>query len=169
MFLGGCGETVDAHRHPSSIENQRSRSNELWNKSWFIVMLNSKCAPEMSFNGMPTSGDEPHAYVQYKKGDKEIVPVSFIQKFPLKWRQKKAEGGGWDPNYLYKVFWSPDENDTPPKMLKYVAEIPVRENGSDTRPGYYRASVIDVKGEDFFLSPSLLLCLAPHVLMFFFF
>ena len=111
-------------------------------------MLNSVCAPEMSSNS--GDEDEPHAYVYYQGGQCEIVPISFIYNFPKHWRKPTRDGGGWDKNYLYKVFWSPDDDDTPSEMLKRVAEIPVYEKGASTeKPGYYRASVERVKGTNF--------------------
>lgn len=117
--------------------------------------MNSVCSPEMSFNSS-NSKSHPHAYVAYVDGEKECVPLSHIMKFPPKWRHS-GDGGGWDLNYLFKVFWSPNENDSPSSMLKRVAVIPTYEGGSFMeRPGYYRASVVEVKGKQ---SQHYFLCL----------
>lgn len=103
-------------------------------------MLNSLCSPELSFNMDDSS---PHAYVAYTDGEKETKPLSFIKQFPKNWRDQ-----GWDKNYLFKVFWSPDEEETPSSMLKRVAEIPVFKQGDAMeQAGYYRASVVAVKGK----------------------
>lgn len=117
-------------------------------------MFNRLCCPEMPFD--KTSDGKikvpvPHAYVAYTDGGKETVPISFIYNFPTKWREPR-ENGGWDPTYLYKVFWSPDDNDSPAKMLQRCVEIETFEGGTaQEKPGYYRAAVVKVKG--------LLLCL----------
>lgn len=113
-------------------------------------MYNNMCSPELSYGSME---NEPHAYVHYEVDDnKEIVPLSFLFKFPAKWREE-----GWDKNYLFKVFWSPYDEDTPRKMLKRVPSIPVYEKGcTQDKAGYYRAAVLEVKGEDNFnTSPHL--------------
>lgn len=102
-------------------------------------MLNSICSPEMSFNS--DSGDEPHAYVNYVDDEKETVPLTFIYKFPLDWRTT-----GWNKNYLYKVFWSPEDDDSPSQMLKREPEVPLYEGTERKGAGYYRAAVLTVKG-----------------------
>lgn len=108
-------------------------------------MFNRLCYPEMSFNGKD-SDKVPHAYVAYTDGAKDCVPLSFIINFPAKWREPRSKGG-WDPTYLYKVFWSPSENDSPQNMLKRVAKIPVYDGETSLeKPGYYRAAVLKVKG-----------------------
>jgi hypothetical protein len=113
-------------------------------------MLNSICSPEMSFKCI--SELEPHAYVAYVDGEKETVPLRFVYNFPPKWREH-----GWNKNYLYKVFWSPREDDSPSAMLKRQPEIPVFEKGSNRDDaGYHRASVELVKGT---LQPVGLSCL----------
>lgn len=108
-------------------------------------MLNRVCAPEMSFDSGECDNQPhawPHAYVAYWEGAKESVPIEFVYEFPTLWRTE-----GWDDNKLFKVFWSPDENDSPAKMLRRVPEIPVYEKGSSLeKPGYYRAAVVKVKG-----------------------
>lgn len=106
-------------------------------------MLNRVCSPEISFENVETE-NEPHAYVAYWEGEKESVPLKFVFEFPPLWRTK-----GWDDNKLYKVFWSPDEDDSPTEMLKRVPEIPVHEKGSSLeKPGYYRAAVVKVEGKN---------------------
>lgn len=97
----------------------------------------------MSFN---KSDKVPHAYVAYLDGEKECVPISFIAKFPTRWREPLNKGG-YDPSKLYKVFWSPDDKDSPSSMLQRVAEIPTFEEGTaQDKPGYYRAAVVTAKG-----------------------
>lgn len=103
-------------------------------------MLNSICSPEMSFNSK-SSEDQPHAYVAYVDGSKACVPVSFVCKFPTNWREQ-----GWNKNYLFKVFWSPEENDCPAAMLRREVEIPVIKGEDREIAGFYRASVELVKG-----------------------
>lgn len=58
----------------------------------------------------------------------KIVPMSFVSKFPSDWQEK-----GWDKIYLHKVFWSPNDEDTPTKMLKRESTIPVFEMGTSTK------------------------------------
>lgn len=109
----------------------------------------------MSFEGECNDEDEdvdvaskPHAYVAYMSGAKEMVPVPFIYQFPSTWRDKsKYSGKGWEEDYLYKVFWSNDDADTPAKLLKRLPEIPVFEIDQGGQAGYYRASVLCVAGE----------------------
>lgn len=102
-------------------------------------MFNRVCCPEFSFN---MSEDSPHALVAFTDGQKDMLPVSFIKKFPSNWREKK-----WNMDYLFRVFWSPDDDDSPTEMLKRVAEIPEFEPGeSFEKPGYYRGAVVAVEG-----------------------
>jgi len=105
----------------------------------------------MSFNLKDQDENQPHAFVVHYDGEKECVPLGFVFKFPVNWRSE-----GWNKNYLYKVFWSPIENDSPTEMLKRVPEIPVIEKGdSRETPGYYRASVELVKGTTLTLAACL--------------
>ncbi|KAJ1528914.1 hypothetical protein ONE63_007283 [Megalurothrips usitatus] len=85
--------------------------------------------------------DQPHAFVQFHADQEKIfTPVSCVKSFPPTWRESK-----WDKDYLYKVFWSPIEGDTPAKMLQRVPEIPLYETGTSLeKPGYYRAVVVAV-------------------------
>ncbi|KAJ1528991.1 hypothetical protein ONE63_007358 [Megalurothrips usitatus] len=85
--------------------------------------------------------DQPHAFVQFHADEEKIfTPVSFVKSFPPTWRESK-----WDKDYLYKVFWTPIEGDTPAKMLQRVPEIPLHETGTSLeKPGYYRAAVVAV-------------------------
>ena len=97
----------------------------------------------MSFNSGRGSGSEPHAYVSYEvDGEKDSFPISFIRKFPPQWREQ-----GYNKKYLFKVFWSPDPDDSPMKMLCRIPEIPTFENTSLEKPGYYRAAVVSVAGK----------------------
>ncbi|KAJ1525571.1 hypothetical protein ONE63_010375 [Megalurothrips usitatus] len=90
----------------------------------------------MSFG---VSSEEPHAYVAYVDGEKEVVPLSFFKKFCADRRKE-----GWDRKYLYQVFWSPKSDDSPREALRRMPEIPVCEIGttSSNRAGYYRATVL---------------------------
>jgi hypothetical protein len=94
------------------------------------------------------SGDiesKPHAYVVFDDTaeSKETVPLSFVKDFPVSWRKT-----GWDKDYKFKVFWSPDPSETPGKMLSKVVKVPVMESGtSHENAGYYRAGVLAVQGE----------------------
>lgn len=98
------------------------------------------CEPEMSFGDY---SEEPHAYVAYVDGAKEVVPLSFFKKFPAEWRT-----AGWDRKYLYQVFWSPIPDDSPRKALQRMPEIPHRESGkSFNLAGWYRATVVLVGGK----------------------
>lgn len=120
----------------------------------------------MSSSSSETDEDcgEPFAYVYYQAGDSEIVPISFILHFPKNWSEPATEGGGWDRNYLYKVFWSPDDEDTPAKMLQRIDEIPVHDKGSSQETaGYYRASVERVKGTHISSSLWTPLCLPSYL------
>ncbi|XP_024888939.1 uncharacterized protein LOC112465574 [Temnothorax curvispinosus] len=93
-------------------------------------------------------------YVRYLKDrEKEICPLSFVYGFEKNPDGVKNKG----PEAILKVFWSPNEEDSPSSMAKKVSEIPHYTASAtiNKKPGYYEANVLRVAESELELEKQL--------------